>query len=208
MSKSVSSFRLNLYMIVGTLFVHCALMIVNEVLFRRAEFLKGIGWVYLPAGTRLLCTLLFGRAGMVGLLITGWVVCYWYYFPGDALRATTGAIAGALGPYLVYLLARREYDLDASLTNLTPRRLLACAAACSIASPFLHHLWFSLHGDRDLLPGFVVMCIGDFLGTLIVLYFAKAVLALAGNRSATPCDTNPRAYRANKSEGLPGRNNL
>lgn len=196
MTKSISSLRLNVYMIVGTLLLHCALMVANELFFRRAEFLKGIGWIYLPAGTRLLCTLLFGRAGMVGLLITGWFACYWYYFPGDAVRATTGAIAGACGPYLVYLIARREYGLDASLRNLTPTRLLACAAACSVASPLLHHLWFSVHGDRDLLPGFLVMCTGDFVGTLIVLYVAKGILAVAGTKGAMPADTNTKAYRS------------
>jgi hypothetical protein len=77
-------------------------------------------------------------------------------------------------------MARREYGLAASLTNLTPRRLLLCAAACSVASPTLHHIWFALHGDSQLLPGFLVMCIGDFVGTLVVLYTAKALLALAG----------------------------
>jgi hypothetical protein len=185
MTQPVSSFRLNVYMIVGTIFLHAGMMVVNEVFFRRTEFLQGIGWIYLPAGTRLLCTLLFGRAGMFGLLITGWFACYWYYFPGDAFRATTGTIAGALGPYLVYLIARREYGLHTSLTNLTPARLLACAAGCSVASPLLHHIWFSLHGDGHLLPGFLVMCIGDFAGTLIVLYTAKTILDIVGRRPAT-----------------------
>jgi hypothetical protein len=183
MTQPVPAFRLNVYMIVGTLFLHGSLMVLNELFFQRAEFLKGIGWIYLPAGTRLLCTLLFGRAGMLGLLISSWFACYWYYFPGDAVRTTTGAIASAVGPYLVYLIARREYGLCASLTNLTPARLLAFAVGCSVASPLLHHLWFSLHGDSNLLPGFLVMCVGDLAGTLIVLYTAKAILAIVG-RSA------------------------
>jgi hypothetical protein len=121
---------------------------------------------------------------MLGLLISGWCACYWYYFPGDAVRATTGAFAGAAGPYLVYLIARREYGLRTALTNLTPARLLACAAGCAVASPLLHHLWFSLHGDSHLLPGFLVMCTGDLAGTLIVLYAAKAVLAIAGPKAS------------------------
>jgi hypothetical protein len=180
----VSSLRLNLSMIVGTIILHGGLMVLNELFFRRAEFLHGIGWIYVPAGTRLLCTLLFGRAGMLGLLITGWFACYWYYFPGDAVRATTGTIAGALGPYLVYLIALRKFGLRASLKNLTPGRLLICAAGCSVASPLLHHLWFSLHGDKDLLPGFLVMCVGDLAGSLIVLYTAKAILS--GAERASP----------------------
>jgi hypothetical protein len=134
--------------------------------------------VYLPAGTRLLCTLLYGGAGAVGLLVSGWFACYWYYFPGDVLRACTGTIAGAIGPYLVYLVAQSRFGLQASLTNLTPRRLLLCALGCSVASPLLHHLWFSIHGDGNLLPGFFVMMIGDLAGTLIVLYTAKWLLSL------------------------------
>lgn len=183
MIQPVSSFRLNVCMIAGTVFLHGGLMVLNELFFRSAEFLAGIGWIYLPAGTRLLCTLLFGRAGMWGLLISGWLACYWYYFPGDAIRATTGALAGAAGPYLVYMIARREYGLRIALTNLTPMRLLACAVGCSVASPLLHHLWFFVHGDSNLLPGFLVMCVGDLAGTLIVLYTAKAVLAVVGSNT-------------------------
>jgi hypothetical protein len=177
MNRPDPSHRTDLAMVAAAMCLHGGMMVLNELFFRRAEFLQGIGWIYIPAGTRLLCTLLFGRAGMVGLLATGWVATYWYYFPGDAVRATMGTLAGAVGPYLVYVLARRRYGLAASLANLTPRRLLACAAACSVASPLLHHLWFLLRGDDDLLPGFAVMCVGDLAGTLIVLYTAKALLA-------------------------------
>jgi hypothetical protein len=42
----------------------------------------------------------------------------------------------------------------------------------------LHHLWFSLHGDDNLLPGLFVMIVGDLLGTLLVLYLAKWLLSL------------------------------
>lgn len=169
---------MNLYLVLATMLMHGLMMLANELFFMKAEFLRGIGWIYLPAGTRLLCTLLFGRAGAVGLLIAGWIACYCYYFPGDALRATTGALAGAIGPYLVYLIAQRRLGLRASLTNLTPRRLLVCAVACSIASPLFHHIWFAMHGDAHLASGLAVMFIGDLAGTLIVVYTAKGVLSL------------------------------
>jgi len=182
MNQPVSPFRLNLYMVLGTIGLHGLVMVANELFFRRAEFLQGIGWIYIPAGTRLLCTLLFGGAGAVGLLIAGWFACYWYYFPGDAVRATTGTSAGAIGPYLVYVIAQRRYGLQASLSNLTPRRLLVCALGCAVASPLLHHIWFAINGDSNLLPGFLVMFIGDLVGALIVLYVAKGVLALLPQR--------------------------
>lgn len=179
MKPAPSALRMQLCLIGAAMAMHGLMMAANEVFFKRAEFLQGIGWIYLPAGTRLLCTLLFGRAGALGLLLSGWIACYWYYFPGDLLRSTMGALAGAAGPYLAYVIARRCFGLQASLANLTPRRLLLCAAGCSLASPLLHHLWFAMHGDGHLLSGFAVMFTGDLAGTLLVAYMAKLLLSLA-----------------------------
>lgn len=178
--------RITPALVAATIAMHGAMMVANELLFRHAEFLQGIGWIYLPAGTRLLCTLLFGEAGAIGLLISGWLATYFYYFPGDVLRSTMGSFAGAIGPYLVYLVAQRRWRLRASLAGLTARRLAWCAVGCAIASPLLHHVWFILHGEPYLLEGFLVMFIGDLAGTLIVVYAAKVALACAkilSNRS-------------------------
>jgi hypothetical protein len=173
----MSERNMNVYMVLATIAIHGLMMAVNEVFFQKTEFVAGIGWVYLPAGTRLLCTLLFGGAGAIGLLISAWVACYWYYFPGDVVRGTMGSIAGAIGPYLVYLIAQRWLGLRSSLTNLTPQRLLLCAVGCSAASPLLHHLWFAVHKDEHLASGLMVMFIGDLAGTLLVVYTAKWALS-------------------------------
>lgn len=183
MVGAVSQIPLHAYMVVATMILHGVTMVLNEVFFRNAEFLQGIGWIYIPAGTRLLCTLLFGWSGAVGLLITGWFACYWYYFPGDVMRATAGAIAGAAGPYLVYLVARRKFGLEPTLKNLSAERLLACAIACAVASPVLHHIWFMAYEGSGEPLGFFVMCIGDLAGSVIVLYAAKAVLVLKDRRA-------------------------
>jgi len=151
---------------------------LNELLFASMEFARGISWVYLPAGVRLLCTLLFAEAGAIGILLAGWLICFFYFFPDDPLRSFAGGIIGALAPYLTYrvLVAGR---IGSSLEGLGPLRLLACAAAFSLASPALHHLWFALQGQRDgLLDGFLVMATGDFIGTLLVLYVAKLLISM------------------------------
>ena len=171
--------RLQLAMVAATIVLFSAMLALNDWLFRRFEFAPGINFVYLPAGMRLLCTLLFAEQGAIGLLIVSWGVSFLVFFPGQFERPFVGGIIAALAPYLVYLFARWRYGLGASLANLTPRRLLVLALAYSIASPLLHHLYFAWAGQADLVRGFVAMFIGDLLGTLIVIYGLKAVLALA-----------------------------
>lgn len=178
----MSQFRLRVLMVLCTVLLFTAMLVVNEV-FRPLEFAPGINWVYLPAGMRLLCTLLFGGAGAIGLLIVSWGVNFLYFFPDDFLRAFMGGILASLAPWLVYLMAQRAYGLQASLANLTPRRLLVCCLAYSVASPSLLHLWFWMHGDQvDLARGLFVMIAGDLIGTVLVVYAAKGLLALFTRR--------------------------
>ncbi|UVW30215.1 hypothetical protein [Massilia sp. H6] len=151
---------------------------LNELLFARMEFAQGISWIYLPAGVRLLCILLFAEAGAIGILLASWLICFLYFFPNDAIRSFAGGILAALAPYLTYrwLVAGQ---ITQSLAGLGPWRLLGCALAFSIASPLLHHIWFALQGQREgLIDGFFAMASGDLVGTIIVLYTAKLILFL------------------------------
>jgi len=170
---------LQVAMVLATMAMFIAMLAINELLFARLEFVPGINWLYLPAGIRLLSTLLFAEAGAVGLLLVSWLVNLWYFFPDDPVRAFAGGVLATIAPYGVYRLARHWYGLSASLANLTPRRLLVLALLYSIASPVLHHVWFALRGEKDLLRGLVVMLVGDLTGTLLVIYGVKAALSFA-----------------------------
>jgi hypothetical protein len=163
-------------MVLATVALFLLMVAINEWLFKYAEFLPGISWIYLPAGIRLLSTLLFCGAGAIGLLIVSWLVSFFYFFPDDFLRAFVGGIVATIGPYVVYKLAQHAFGLHASLVNLTPGRLLVCIVACSLASPLLHHIWFVLHDERPLLQSFLVMFVGDLNGTLLVVYAVKIAL--------------------------------
>lgn len=162
---------------------------LNEWLFRSFEFVRGINWIYLPAGVRLLCTLLFAEAGALGLLIITPLASFLWYFPHDPMRAFAGAVFPVLAPYLVYLYAERRYGFRHSLANLTPARLLKLIVLYAIGSPLLHHLWFLVRGEHPdaLLHGFIAMVTGDLLGSLVIVYFAKLMISIA-DRSRTPHD--------------------
>lgn len=178
---SMPNLRLQFSMVLATICMFALMLALNEWLFVmlvNAEVVPGINWVYLPAGMRLLCTLLFAEAGAIGLLIVSWLVCFLHFFPNDFSRAFMGGILATAAPYLVYKLSQQLFGLHASLINLTPKRLLVCVVAYSVASPLLHHIWFFLHGDHvDFVRDFLVMFVGDLIGTLIVIYTMKALLA-------------------------------
>jgi len=177
------TFRHHAAQVLATIVLFLAMLWLNDWLFRRLEFAPGINYVYLPAGMRLLCTLLFAEDGAWGLLIVSWLVDFLIFFPDDFERSFMGGILAAAAPYLVYRIARRFYGLDATLRNLTPRNLLVLALAYSIASPLLHHLWFAWRGQQDLLRGFAAMAVGDLSGTLIVLYALKGLLSLVPRKA-------------------------
>ena len=162
----------------ATIVMFSAMLAVNEWLFRWLEFAPGINLVYLPAGMRLLCTLLFAEAGALGLLLVSWAASFLLFFPGQFERPFWGGIIAAVAPYGVYLLARWRYGLHASLANLTPGRLLVLVVAYSLASPLLHHLYFAWAGQDALLRSFLAMFVGDLAGTLLVIYGIKALLSL------------------------------
>jgi len=169
-------------MVFATIVVFAAMRALNEWLFRKLEFVPGIHFVYLPAGVRLLSTLLFAEAGAVGLLFVTWAASFLFVFPGQFERPFWGGILATIAPYGVYRLARWRYGLDASLANLTPRRLLALVLAYSVAGPLLQHVYFAWRGQDDLLRGFLAMFTGDLAGTLIVIYGIKGLLALSARR--------------------------
>lgn len=177
--------RLQAMMAIATMALFVAMLAINEWLFTRFEFARGINWIYLPAGIRLLSTLLFAEAGAIGLLLVSWLVCFFYFFPDDPVRSFGGGILAALGPYLIYRAAQHAYGLRASLATLTSTRLLILIVAYSVASPLLMHLWFALQGKEDLLQGFFVMFLGDLNGTLLVIYTAKAALSFIPSRPAS-----------------------
>ena len=180
----MTSIRQQFTMILATMVMFGAALLINELLFKHLEFAEGINWIYLPAGVRLLATLLFAEAGAIGLLAISWLYCFFILFPHEPVRAFVGGILASAAPYLVYLGARRWLDLQGSLANLAAWQVLVCSIAYSIASPLLHHIWFALYeGRADLLGSFAVMALGDLAGTVLLLFFTKWVMRLSTTRS-------------------------
>jgi hypothetical protein len=152
-------------------------LLINEMVFPNMAFITGVNWIYLPAGVRLLCTLLFAEAGATGLLLASWIACFLYFFPNDFLRSLVGGLIAALAPYASYLFIERKYGLGTSLRDLSGRRLLVAAVLYAFIGSSLHHIWFWLSNDPNATwASLGVMFLGDLSGTLIVLYVCRILI--------------------------------
>ena len=155
---------------------------INEVLFIQFEQSNCINWVFLPAGIRLLATLLFGFPGFIGLLVASIYLNFHHFTFQDEARAVYGAVAGAGGPYLAYLFAKHWFDLRPRLGNLTAQRLLVTGVLCGLASPAFHHAFIWVQTGLVGWTALTAMVTGDLVGILIVLYTAKGVIKLTDSR--------------------------
>lgn len=186
----MTQLRVFLASVLGTIALFVLALWLNEHLFSHSEFVHGINWVYLPAGIRLLSTLLLAEAGAVGLLLVSWGVNFAYFFPHDPDRAIVGGFISSAVPYLIYKAAQYRYGLHASLSNLTSARLFVLILAYSILDPLALHIWLAWKGQTYLLfHGFIAMASGNLTGTMLVIYTLKVGLAVASRllpRPATP----------------------
>jgi hypothetical protein len=177
LATPMPSFLLRLCSVVGTALFFVGSLWLNQEIFVHSEFVRGVNWIYLPAGIRLLSTLLLGADGALGLLLASWVVDFFYFFPNDPVRSFVGGILATAAPYAVYRLARETYGLNASLSNLTAGRLMILTVAYALAGSLLHNIWFYLQGDaQNITSRFFAMFVGDLAGTVIVIYTLKALL--------------------------------
>jgi hypothetical protein len=162
-----------------TLLVFLSLNWFNELMFIRLEQSSGVNWIFIPAGIRLLATLLFGFAGFEGLLLAGIVLNFHHFHFETDFRAWSGAFSGAAGPYIAYLFAKHWFNLKPRLKGLTVQRLLFTGVLCGIMSPVFHHaLMWVLTGTVDWLA-LTAMIVGDVVGIFIVLAIAKGLFDLA-----------------------------
>lgn len=151
---------------------------LNEWLFNMTALHDGANWIFLPAGLRLLCTLIFAGEGAIGLLIASLAIIFLREHSMDPLTGIGSALISAGAPYLVYRAALR-IGMPSSLKSLSAAGLGVLALGYALTSSFLHSFWYALRGFfPDLLQGWSVMFIGDLIGTLIFVYLLKIILAM------------------------------
>lgn len=144
-------------------------------LFSLAEYSHFISWVFLPAGVRLLAVLLLGWRGVAGIFIGS-------ILTNDASISVFSLVLSAisaLAPYFAVHFCQRFLRLPWTLQGLTYKQLLIFSLAGAVFNSVLTNIYLCyMELCKDLL-GIVPMLIGDFLGTLLMLYAGAYLLMLA-----------------------------
>ena len=158
--------------------LYSASFLINSYVMGSFSFSLGVSWVFLPAGLRLLLTLLLGKNGALGIAIASIAISLGFYFEDPVLGIGAGIISG-LAPYIAKLLVFPNKGSSRDLSQLDSKQLLNCVFVFSVVSPLMHQAWYSLHNKDGLFfEDLGVMIIGDLIGTLIVIYLAKAAIFL------------------------------
>ena len=118
--------------VLATTFLFLASLAINEWVFTNLEFMRGVNWVYLPAGVRLVATLLFGLPGNPVSVAVSFEV-----FVRSPLRAAMGHTAPDR--------PRRTAQLTEDLTSPRGKRqfrrgVLTGDSVSSYGPPASHHL--------------------------------------------------------------------
>ncbi len=143
----------------------------------------GVSWIFLPAGLRLLLVLLLGESGAIGIVIASSIIGIGFFFDDLILAIGAGLISG-FAPYLARFLVFKSIGLRSDLTKLNGSQLLNCILIFSIISPVLHQAWFSwMIPENVFFDNLGVMIIGDLIGSLIIVYCAKAFIFLYKKKS-------------------------
>ena len=146
----------------------------------------GISWIFLPAGLRLLLTLMFASSGAIGIVISSILINIFFYFDDWVLAIGTGIISG-LAPLLARYLSFKGMNLGTNLNTLNGPKLLNCILIFSLISPLLHQALFTaLNPDNLFLENLGAMIFGDLIGTILVVYVAKLIIFKIQKRSTTP----------------------
>lgn len=159
---------------------YAGLFYINAWLTAHLIYGLGVNWIYLPAGLRLLLTLIFGLPAALGIAISSFVISYSGDFSQEIVTCIGIGLISGFAPYLAKILVLTNIQLQSDLSNLNIQRLLACILIYSLLSAGLHQWWFVARGldETGSIKHFLVMLIGDVLGTVVLIGLIKFALDL------------------------------
>ena len=152
----------------------------NGWLTNSLVFGLGVNWIYLPAGLRLFLTLIFGFPGALGIAVASFLISFYGDFPHDLTVCIGVGLISGFAPYMARIFVFNNLKLDSDLGNLSFPKLIACILIYALLSAGLHQWWFATMTleDTGSVNHFVVMFVGDVLGSFLLISLIKYCLDL------------------------------
>lgn len=160
----------------GVALAWVALFKLNAYWFELLTVSPYVGWIFLPAALRVLAVLVFKGRGVAGLFL-GAMITNAPLLTDQLYQAVALSTMSAVAPALALWLGIRWFKLSPSLDGLSGSKLLALAGLAAVCSSLLHSLLFIwIKQDSQWKEAILPMTVGDFAGTLLVLYTAYFVM--------------------------------
>ena len=178
MSKLFSLMRIGIAGFVISSLTYSALFYFNSWLTSSLIFGSGVNWIYLPAGLRLFLTLIFGLPAALGIAFASFLISYCGELSNDLTICIGAGLISGFAPYLARILVFSNMKLEPDLSNLSLSKLLICILIYALLSSGLHQFWYATVelDDAGSLNHFLVMFIGDVLGSLLLISLIKSSL--------------------------------
>jgi len=176
----------SLYVVAGIALVYWLLYQLNDWLFTNFEVSKSISWIFLPAAIRVIAVLLFGWEGVAGLLFGSIVMAFPWH--GDAsVNSCIVSVLSSISPMLAVTSGAYLMKTKIDLQGLGAKQLFVFALLGALFNSVLQNLYFQLSGTaKTWITGLVPMFVGDFIGTMIVLYCASMLIRFSLRWAAKP----------------------
>jgi hypothetical protein len=132
-----------------------------------------VSWIFLPAFIRMVSVLLFGWAGVAGLILGALLTSP----PTEIGHSLPLAFISGFAPMLAFKICQSGLKLNTTLEGLRASDLLILALVGSFICVTLNGVYFAHHHlPADLLTCLTPMFLGDMMGNLMMLYLAAIVL--------------------------------
>jgi hypothetical protein len=157
---------------------------LNKWAFSSLEVTVFVTWIFLPAAIRMLAVMACDWVGAIGLF-AGALFTNQTDSTSELTEALVLAFLSSTGPLLAFWVCTRWLGLPATLTGLTARQLVVFAVFGALCNAVPHNIYFYFSGHMSSpIAGLVPMFVGDFLGTMVVLYAASLALRFVFKKSA------------------------
>lgn len=163
--------------------LYIAFFYINQAITQPLEVAKGVNWIFLPAGLRIFLTLILDYSGATGLAVASLVINAAGFYNLDMTSTLGIAVICGLAPYLGRFFVIQNLKIQADLSNISVKQLLATIITYSIFSSGLHQLWFYTRNlGSGSLNNFVAMFCGDVAGSILFVALIKYGISLAKRR--------------------------